>query len=186
MLQIVLVLALLHLSACDNFSSINLPQEHLPYYFASLPNAAEKCRKDKECPYEKYLDKDLCWGYEFGCQWEKQYSRPFCPGDHRGWVKSKKDQERTFYTQADFGFVKQQLKELMVLCEPLFIDDSSLECSEHLRFCRGRNIMVNLTKLISRDEPSRYKMDVLEKGDIGKIICFFFCTNLKTTYFQFI
>lgn len=57
------------------------------------------------------------------------------------------------------------------MCEPLFPDDSSLECSEHLSFCRGRNLMINFTKLWKRNELVRYKMDVLGDGDIGG-----FCT----------
>lgn len=52
-------------------------------------------------------------------------------------------------------------------CDPLFQADSSLECSGHMRFCRGRNIMVNFTALARREEPVRYKMDVLGEGDIG-------------------
>lgn len=53
------------------------------------------------------------------------------------------------------------------MCEPLFQGDSSLECSEYLRYCRGRNIMINFTDLINREEPYRYKMDVLSQGKIG-------------------
>lgn len=59
------------------------------------------------------------------------------------------------------------MNEMMVMCEPTFPDDSSLECSEHLRFCRGRNIMINFTDLAMRNEPLRYKMDVLKDGEIG-------------------
>lgn len=153
----------------DNFSWINLPNEHLPYYFTSYPKVAEACEKDNECPYKEYLHKNKCWGYEYNCEQERQYSMPRCPGDHRGWVKSKADQENTFFTQADFGYIKQQLREMKVICEPLFLHDSSLECSEHLRFCRGRNIMINFTSLLARDEPLRYKMDVLKQGEIGML-----------------
>lgn len=152
---------------CDNFSTINLPQSHLPYYFKNFPKVAEKCESDAECPYKEYLDSDKCWGYEYDCKWEKQYSIPACPGDHRGWVTNKFDQQNTFYTQADFGYIKEQLREIKLLCEPLFQHDSSLECSEHLRFCRGRNIMINFKALANREEPLRYKMDVLEEGGIG-------------------
>jgi EGF domain-specific O-GlcNAc transferase len=63
--------------------------------------------------------------------------------------------------------VKEQLKELTVYCEPTFITDSSLECSDYARFCRGRNIMVNFTDLVHRKEPMRYAMDVLKQGEIG-------------------
>lgn len=152
---------------CDNYSTINLPEEHLPYYFANFPKIAEKCLNDDDCPYKSHLNKSKCWGYEYDCKWDEQYLVPACPGDHKGWVKTKFAQQTTFYTQADFGYVKQQLREMQILCEPLFPDDSSLECTEHLRFCRGRNIMLNFTKLLSREDPIRYKMDVLQEGDIG-------------------
>lgn len=165
----ILILSVLFVQAfCDtNFTTMNLPDEHIPYYFRNFPKMAGKCLNDDTCPYKSYLNEDVCWGYEYDCEWGKQYSKPACPGDHKGWVETKTAQESTFYAQADFGYVKQQLRELKLVCEPLFPDDSSLECSEHLRFCRGRNIMINFTKLINRDEPIRYKMDVLGEGDIG-------------------
>lgn len=56
---------------------------------------------------------------------------------------------------------------MTVYCEPTFIHDSSLECSQYARFCRGRNIMLNFTDLITRKEPMRYAMDVLKHGEIG-------------------
>lgn len=155
--------------SCDNYSFINLPAEHLPYYFTNFKSVASKCEQDAECPYKTYVNRDNCWGYEYDCKWSKQYSTPACPGDHKGWVKTKVDQQKTFYSQADFGYVKEQLRELKVLCEPLFPDDSSLECTDHLRFCRGRNLMVNFTALLSREDPIRYQMDVLKEGDIGNL-----------------
>lgn len=36
-----------------------------------------------------------------------------------------------------------------------------------VRFCRGRNLMINFTDLLTRNEPLRYKMDVLKEGQIG-------------------
>lgn len=154
---------------CDaNYSNFNLPEEHMPYYFFNFPKEAEKCLNDEGCPYRKYAkDKEKCWGYEYNCQWDNQYSVPNCPGDHKGWVSSKFAQKTTFYTQADFGYIKEQIREMKIICEPLFKDDSSLECSEHLRFCRGRNIMFNFSSLANREDPIRYKMDVLGEGDIG-------------------
>ncbi|CAH0556852.1 unnamed protein product [Brassicogethes aeneus] len=152
---------------CDNYSSINLPEEHLQYYFKNFPQIARDCEKDENCPYKEHLNKNKCWGYEYGCPLENKYSTPSCPGDHKGWVNSKLDQVNTFYTQADFGYIRQQLRELKIICEPMFVDDSSLECSDHLRFCRGRNLMLNFTLLLYREEPIRYKMDVLKDGEIG-------------------
>lgn len=167
MLVILFLCLTIHNTLSGNFSTINLPEGHLQYYFASFPKAAKECENDPECPYKNELHKDKCWGYEPGCKWDKQYSIPSCPGDHRGWVKNKLEQQNTFYTQADFGFVKQQQAEIKMYCDPLFQTDSSLECSEHMRFCRGRNLMINFTALTSRAEPIRYKMDVLKEGDVG-------------------
>ncbi|KAJ8918247.1 hypothetical protein NQ315_014117 [Exocentrus adspersus] len=131
-----------------NYSTINLPEEHLPYYFTSFPKIAEECLADSNCQFKNHLNKSKCWGYEYDCKWDRQYSIPPCPGDHKGWVKTKSAQQDTFYTQADFGYVKQQLREMRLYCDPLFSDDSSLE-------------------LLQRQEPIRYKMDVLQEGDIG-------------------
>ncbi|XP_063922710.1 EGF domain-specific O-linked N-acetylglucosamine transferase isoform X2 [Zophobas morio] len=166
MFVLILLLSLAQTN-CDNYTSINLPDGHLPYYFSSFPKIAQKCASDPECPFQSSLETKKCWGYEYDCDEERRYSSPRCPGDHKGWVRTKADQIGTFYTQADFGFIKQQIREMKLLCEPLFADDSSLECSEHLRFCRGRNLMLNFTDLRTREDPIRYKMDVLKQGQIG-------------------
>ncbi|KAJ8686289.1 hypothetical protein QAD02_022083 [Eretmocerus hayati] len=160
-----LLFATLQISGID--SNLNLPTNHLKYYFNSFPKVADECRNDPGCPYKSHLDTKACWGYESNCKTENAFSTPRCPGDHKGWVSSKKAQIDTFYSQGDFGYVRDQRKELTMLCEPLFLDDSSLECSEHMRFCRGRNIMINFTNLVNKKEPIRYKMDVLEEGQIG-------------------
>ena len=56
---------------------------------------------------------------------------------------------------------------MTVYCEPTFLTDSSLECSQYARFCRGRNLMLNFTDLAQRKEPMRYAIDVLKQGEIG-------------------
>lgn len=60
-----------------------------------------------------------CWGYELNCHPNNSYPRPLCPHHHNGWVQSKKEQLNTFYNQGDFGYVRDQRNELMVMCEPL-------------------------------------------------------------------
>ena len=151
----------------SNYTEIDLPPDHIKYYFNSFPTVAEECRNNTACPYKDSLDTKACWGYEPNCNAENSFSVPQCPGDHRGWVTTKKAQVETFYAQGDFGYVRDQRKEMSIFCKPLFVDDSSLECSEHMRFCRARNIMINFTDLIQRKEPIRYKMDVLKEGQIG-------------------
>lgn len=156
----------------DNYTYINLPSNHLSYYFNRHPAIADKCLKDDECTYREFLrsesyKRDVCWGYESECKKENAYSKPRCPGKNLSYIKDKQTQIDTFYAQADFGYVKQQIDEMTIMCEPLFPTDSSLECSKYLRFCRGRNLMLNFTDLIKRKEPLRYKMDVLKQGEIG-------------------
>lgn len=56
---------------------------------------------------------------------------------------------------------------MRIMCEPIFQADSSLECNDYLRFCRGRNLMLNFTDLVHRQDPYRYKIDVLKEGQIG-------------------
>lgn len=151
-----------------DIANINVPSEHVTYVFNAFPSIADSCLKDPECPYKEQLKVKACWGYERDCKETVSYRvRPICPGDHRGWVKTKAAQYDTFYTQADFGYVKEQINELMVMCEASYPDDTSLECSKYLRFCRGRNMMMNFTGLVGRGDNLRYKTDILGPGQIG-------------------
>nr|XP_018910304.1 PREDICTED: EGF domain-specific O-linked N-acetylglucosamine transferase isoform X1 [Bemisia tabaci] len=150
-----------------DFTTLNLSPEHVPYYLHQFPKVAELCSTSDSCPFKDAVGKQLCWGYEDTCVKDQQFSTPVCKGSHKGWVKSKEEQIESFYNQGDFGYVKEQRKEMKVLCDASKQTDSSLECSSYLRFCRGRNIMMNFTHLANRDEPIRYKMDVLHEGQIG-------------------
>lgn len=161
-----------HYVISENFSFINLPEPHLPYYFKRYPQIATECIESNDCPYKTFLmnnnaQNNVCWGYEHDCSFENAFSDPSCPGDHTAYVQSKQVQMETFYSQADFGYVGEQLREMRIMCEPLFPHDSMLECSKNLRFCRGRNIMIDFTDLIKISSPFRYKTDVLKPGQIG-------------------
>ncbi|KAL0894744.1 hypothetical protein ABMA27_013278 [Loxostege sticticalis] len=167
-----LLFLLVAVSSSNTYSSylnhVNLPPEHMIYYFNSFESVVKACLADPECPFKSLVGKKACWGYEYNCNKSLSYHvRPRCPGDHRGWVKTKEAQYSTFFTQADFGYVKEQKEELMVMCEASYPHDSSLECSKYLRFCRGRNLMLNFTGLIGRGNNLRYKMDILGPGQIG-------------------
>ncbi|XP_063376230.1 EGF domain-specific O-linked N-acetylglucosamine transferase [Cydia fagiglandana] len=178
---VILCLVLLNLRATNsiNLKDLNVPAEHLPYVFNAYPNIAKSCAEDPQCPYKALAEMKACWGYEPTCERSNSYHvRPRCPGDHRGWVKTKEAQYETFFTQADFGYIKEQISELMVMCEPSYPHDSSLECSKYLRFCRGRNLMLNFTGLIGRGDNLRYKSDILGPGQIGGY-CKFYSDRLK-------
>lgn len=87
-----------------DITKLNIPPEHVTYVFNAFPSVANSCLLDSNCPYKELVNVKACWGYERECKKDVSYPvRPICPGDHRGWVKTKKAQYDTFYTQADFG-----------------------------------------------------------------------------------
>lgn len=112
----------------NDYTQINIPDEHLPLYFNQFPKIAKKCEEDPHCPYKNHLNSNKCWGYENNCNLSTQYSIPHCPGDHQGWVKTKEDQIKTFYTQGDFGYVKQYADSMMVT-------KTYKHFSKYLKFC---------------------------------------------------
>lgn len=97
-----------------DIDDLNVPPEHIQYVINAFPSVAESCSLNPECKYKHLLNVKACWGYELDCHKNNSYKvRPFCPGDHRGWVKTKDAQYDTFYTQADFG--KHQYKLVLQL-----------------------------------------------------------------------
>nr|XP_053646822.1 EGF domain-specific O-linked N-acetylglucosamine transferase-like isoform X2 [Cherax quadricarinatus] len=149
------------------WTELHLPPEHIAIFFNNNPTVAEECRKSSSCPYKMHLDRAACWGYEDGCTAEHSYSQPSCPGDAKGWVQTKQEQISTFIEQGDFGYIKTQRNQLQVYCQPEGEEDSSLECTDHLQFCRGKNIYIDFRPLKHRKEIVHYHMDVLEMGQIG-------------------
>ncbi|XP_030555048.1 EGF domain-specific O-linked N-acetylglucosamine transferase [Drosophila novamexicana] len=141
----------------------NLPSDHLVRYLNTFPKLK---RQLLSVNATTRTESRACWGHERNCSAEARFQTPHCPGDHTGWVQSKEAQVQTFYYQADFGFIQQQLAELMPQCLPKYLTDSSLECTRYLRFCRGRNLLIDLRDLPQRKERIRYHMDVLKPGQI--------------------
>nr|XP_054752366.1 EGF domain-specific O-linked N-acetylglucosamine transferase-like isoform X1 [Lytechinus pictus] len=150
------------------FVDPNLPPSHYPFYFRSHPGIAEDCRKDETCPYKANLDQPRCWGYEKDCLASQYPGFPVCTQLARGWVKDIEEQQTLFWTQADFGFIKNTLDSMKVICEPKSQDDSLLECSEHIRHCRAKNLYLDLTKLGSATSRSRFSVEAFNKpGVVG-------------------
>lgn len=84
-----------------SIEELNVPPEHVSYVYNLFPNLI---KSSKSTLQKSLLHSKNCWGYELTCNKNNSYHiRPRCPGDHRGWVKSKEAQYETFYTQADFG-----------------------------------------------------------------------------------
>lgn len=68
-----------------NWEAVDLPPEHLPFYFNKFPHLVEECLSHDECPYKEFLegsdwDRKACWGYEPGCVKENAVNRVRCPG----------------------------------------------------------------------------------------------------------
>lgn len=103
-LYLVLFSILINIVYLIQLKDINVPPEHMGYIFNLFPGIAESCKVNSNCDYKRIIGHKSCWGYEPGCNKNVSYHvRPRCPGDHRGWVRTKEAQYDTFYTQADFG-----------------------------------------------------------------------------------
>ncbi|VVC29792.1 Hypothetical protein CINCED_3A019085 [Cinara cedri] len=136
---------------------------------AMVHNDLDVC--PEHLPYINFSESDHneshCWGYESNCDKRYRYSDPICPGSETGGMQTRKDQIDMFFNQGDFGYIKHQREEISYICEPSSREDSSLECTNHLRFCRGHNIMINFTDIKNSNRSIRYHMDVLNFGQIG-------------------
>jgi protein O-GlcNAc transferase len=56
---------------------------------------------------------------------------------------------------------------MKVYCEGSDPDDSSLECADHTRVCKGRNILFDFKNLKSKQKYDKYREDVILPGDVG-------------------
>ncbi|XP_053377294.1 EGF domain-specific O-linked N-acetylglucosamine transferase-like [Mercenaria mercenaria] len=149
-----------------NWSSLNLPVSHVPYFFTNNPDIRDLCKQDEKCPYKTALKEKRCWGYERECAIENRLSLPECPGDSRGWSSTKEDQLDQFWKGADFGYVLERRKEMKQFCVPKSQDDSSLECAKYTRYCRAKNIYLDFRRATFTDNEN-FKEDFLLEGEIG-------------------
>ncbi|KAH8376906.1 hypothetical protein KR093_002074 [Drosophila rubida] len=140
----------------------NLPSDHLIRYLNTFPKLKRQLPENTTTR----LESRACWGHEHNCSPDARFQTPHCPGDDTGFVPTKEAQLQTFYYQADFGYIQQQLSELTPQCMPKYLTDSSLECTRYLRFCRGRNLLFDLRDVAKRKERIRYHLDVLSPGQV--------------------
>ncbi|XP_076845355.1 EGF domain-specific O-linked N-acetylglucosamine transferase isoform X2 [Brachyhypopomus gauderio] len=149
-----------------NYSGLALPDQHVACFLHSNTRVAQLCREDPVCPFKDALQQKVsCWGYEKNCPPEHRFSNPVCTSVDSGWVRSLKAAQELFWRQADFGYVKERLNEMKTFCQPLNSGDSSLKCTNHLRFCRATGLYLDLRN--PRRGHERYKEDFLQKGEIG-------------------
>ncbi|KTF85370.1 hypothetical protein cypCar_00022371 [Cyprinus carpio] len=149
-----------------DYSSLVLPQQHIPFFLHNNKRLAKLCKEDPLCPFkDALLLKKACWGYEKSCSPEHRFSYPVCTSFDSGWANSIQAAQELFWKQADFGYVRERLSEMKTLCKPMSPGDSSLKCTSHMRFCRAVNLFLDLRS--PRRGHERYKEDFLEQGEIG-------------------
>ena len=70
------------------WSKLNLPNEHMPFFFSSNNKLRKRCLADDDCPFKEHAAKNAtkCWGYEANCGPKKRLFLTECPEDSRGWV----------------------------------------------------------------------------------------------------
>ncbi|XP_038596623.1 EGF domain-specific O-linked N-acetylglucosamine transferase [Tachyglossus aculeatus] len=149
-----------------NYKSLNLPEEHIPYFFHSNRHIAMACKQDSHCPYKKHLAYlKSCWGYEKSCKSEFRFGYPICNYVDVGWTDSIESAQEIFWRQADFGYAKERLNEMRTLCQPMEAGDSWLACSRYLQLCRATNLYIDL-RTVKRNHE-RFKEDFFQSGQIG-------------------
>ncbi|KRY47687.1 EGF domain-specific O-linked N-acetylglucosamine transferase [Trichinella britovi] len=152
---------------CGNDFDFNLPAQHVKYFLFRRPDIAEKCRADKNCPYNLMAQNlDECWGYEPNCNFGKRsYSRKTikCSKKAPDIEKSR----NAFYYNADFGLIKKHNASLVELCSPVNLGDASLRCSESFEYCYAKNIFFNFANLKHDKNGKKYRSDIIGKGDVG-------------------
>ena len=133
-----------------------LPENHTPFY-----NAQSK--KEATLNHGR-----LCWGHESDCVMENSFSNNFtkCEDNSRATKKSR----NIFFNESDFGYIKQRLENMLTICEERPEDPikSSLQCTNQLQFCSGKNIRIDFRGIANSqsDGSLRYNMDVLKPGEI--------------------
>ncbi|GFO27782.1 Egf domain-specific o-linked n-acetylglucosamine transferase [Plakobranchus ocellatus] len=151
------------------WNQLNIPKSHIPFFFKNNPNLENLCKDDGACPFKELIGKGKCWGYEPECKKSLRLSQPDCSGNNKRWATNIEEQEGKFWKTADFGMLLEKKNELKMYCQPKEKEDSSLQCTRHLQYCRATNIFLNfssepITKSNVRD---RYREDVLGHGMIG-------------------
>ncbi|XP_040424652.1 EGF domain-specific O-linked N-acetylglucosamine transferase isoform X1 [Cygnus olor] len=149
-----------------SYKTINLPDEHIPYFLHNNQHIAGICKQDSHCPYKNYLKKlKSCWGYEKSCKSDYRFSYPVCDYVETGWANDIETAQQIFWKQADFGYVRERLNEMKTHCKPAVTGDSSLACSQYLQHCRATNLYIDL-RTVKRNHD-RFKEDFFQKGEIG-------------------
>jgi len=111
--------------------------------------------------------KKFCWGYEPGCKHSKRFSFPNCYSHDQRWAATLEDQQKIFWDQADFGYLKNFMDGMVEICKPKIQGDSSLKCAANLVYCEAKNIFIDFRNVNFVTSSDRYKENLFREGDIG-------------------
>ena len=64
-----------------DWDHLNLPDNHIPYYFYRNLKIKKNCAEDDQCPYKKHVNSTKCYGYEEKCKASIRVNMTECPGD---------------------------------------------------------------------------------------------------------
>lgn len=152
-------------SSVWDLQNVNVPSTHVPYFrrnkageIGLCSNGACQDGESKNMP---------CWGYEDDCDLLNQFSKPYCVHHHQPWAKTVEDQVRLFWEQGDFGYIKKMKSQVIDLCQPKELDDSSLTCTTNLWYCRATNIYFDFKNFNPDTTSDRFRGDVLKEGEVG-------------------
>ncbi|VDD96940.1 unnamed protein product [Enterobius vermicularis] len=151
-------------SAAHFPANLNIPKSHIPYLFMSKP-FIDKCETVKACKTKYMNGIQRCWGYEKGCVFKNSFSSATIRCDNVS-EKERPGKIKTFWAEGDFAKLKSVVSSIVPLCTSRNQDESFLECSEHLRFCRARNIFFHF-KHLNAKTSKRYRNDVIHDGNVG-------------------
>ncbi|VDM95494.1 unnamed protein product [Thelazia callipaeda] len=118
--------------------------------------------------FQYLINNKRCWGYEPNCDRSNSYSfQKIKCLETDYWNPGTSESVLDIYKkQGDFEKLKEILNTIKPICSSNSAEGSFLECSDHLRFCRARNIYFNLENL-NAQTSKRYRNDVIREGEVG-------------------
>nr|XP_039263977.1 EGF domain-specific O-linked N-acetylglucosamine transferase-like [Styela clava] len=128
-----------------DWQSLKLLDEHATMVLRNNRELGGGGATDEDCPYKESLKTESCWGYEKDCK--KPYFDEFTNC-------SSKEEKRKYWTQADFGKLKQHLEEMKSrqICKSENIDGSSLTCTQDATMCKAKNLYIHFPNFDKRDQ----------------------------------
>ncbi|VDK82571.1 unnamed protein product [Litomosoides sigmodontis] len=168
---VLLVLLAISAKATEDFNfmdNLQLPEEHIQYWINRDSTVRNLCLKNEICHLKYGINNSHCWGYEPNCDLKDSYSirRAKCTKPNSWGKSSTESQLETFQKQGDFPKLAEIFHSIESICISNHTEGSFLECSNHLRFCRARNIFFDLKNLNAKTS-TRYRNDVIRKGQVG-------------------